>query len=117
MCCSPLQRDVSEVKELSQYLAQFTSLLPNMTTNVLVGMAARCLLETVPKEGFSCESNCTYKVAQSKVKASQPDCQLQSVYYLYAVPGKGGVYLIVKGCVEKKLKDESTQQITSIKVL
>ena len=32
------------------------------------------------------------------------------------VPDRGGVYLILQGCVEKKAKDESTQGIVSTTV-
>jgi CRP-like cAMP-binding protein len=81
----PLQRDVGEVKQLSNHLSHFPSLLPPSDkdgTSVLVGVAARCLLETIPKKGFS-------------------------------LPDKGGVYLILQGSVERKTNDEATQEIIS----
>jgi hypothetical protein len=56
----PLQRDVGEVKQLSNHLSHFPSLLPPSDkdgTSVLVGVAARCLLETIPKKGFSRKGN------------------------------------------------------------
>ncbi|CAI8032876.1 hypothetical protein GBAR_LOCUS18554 [Geodia barretti] len=81
----PLQRDVGEVKQLSNHLSRFPSLLPPSDKDrpsVLVGVAARCLLETIPKKGFS-------------------------------LPDKGGVYLILQGSVQRKTKDEATQEIIS----
>ena len=54
----PLQRDNSEVKELSHHLSHFPSLLPDpasATPTILVGVAARCLLETIPRSRFSRE--------------------------------------------------------------
>lgn len=52
--CSPLQRDEDEVKQLSHHLSHFPGLLPDMSPPVLHGSAARSLLESVPKGGFSC---------------------------------------------------------------
>jgi hypothetical protein len=81
----PLQRDVGEVKQLSTHLSHFPSLLPPSDKDrpsVLVGVAARCLLETIPKKGFS-------------------------------LPDRGGVYLILQGSVQRKTKDEATQEIIS----
>lgn len=55
--CRPLERDANDVKQLAHHLLQFPSLLPiKATPAVLMGVTARCLLESIPKAGFSCES-------------------------------------------------------------
>ena len=108
----PLERDAGEVKQLSNHLSHFPSLLPTSgraTPKVLVGVAARCILETIPKKGFSCKSK-----IHLRIELRVSECVIKT---LFAVPDKGGVYLILQGSVERKTKDDGTHEITSIQVL
>ena len=103
------------MKQLSNHLSHFPSLLPpseGNTNDVIVGMAARCLLETIPRKGFSCEHQIRFIIGAHESMSLL-------IYYavcLLIVPDKGGVYLILQGSVEKTAKDESTQQLTSDQV-
>lgn len=46
-----------EVKQLSQHLSHFPALFPStLPPTVLVGVAARALGETIPKQGYSCKN-------------------------------------------------------------